>query len=451
MSIMAEVSSKPFSISFGPSKPRNVPALVNPKKRPHSALAEPDSDHEEQAEPQIVTGFDQSSGGAISVSAAPSRQPLVIPSQRNRDWREESRRKGGKNLLPVEVQAARSVSNSLNENGKVERDEVSLAAGLKFVARDREEDLSSTNGEPSKSSSTERPEREQTVDEEAMEILLGKEKKSTLVIPATHLSSGSSTTNGHIEPADYMNEDDRFRADVASRPDVASLDDYERIPVEDFGSAMLRGMGWKEGQAIGKAGGKAAKEQKVERRPALLGIGAKEAPGGGLEELGSWGKAVKGKRKTDLAYNPIVLKNAKTGEMLTEEELEAKKSEQKRSKHDEDWRYKKDKNMAVVGEMSRRLSLRDDSHGAYRRRERSMSREGRSHRDSGRRRSRSNQHNPHAASGRNRSRSSDRGRYVSSRRERSKSREQYYERRRYDDHDRRHREDGRGHMHYRRR
>jgi hypothetical protein len=30
------------------------------------------------------------------------------------------------------------------------------------------------------------------------------------------------------------------------------MEDYERIPVEEFGAALLRGMGWKEGQAIGR-------------------------------------------------------------------------------------------------------------------------------------------------------------------------------------------------------
>lgn len=31
----------------------------------------------------------------------------------------------------------------------------------------------------------------------------------------------------------------------------ASLDDYERVPIEAFGAALLRGMGWKEGEALG--------------------------------------------------------------------------------------------------------------------------------------------------------------------------------------------------------
>lgn len=32
----------------------------------------------------------------------------------------------------------------------------------------------------------------------------------------------------------------------------STLDDYENVPINDFGLAMLRGMGWKDGDGIGK-------------------------------------------------------------------------------------------------------------------------------------------------------------------------------------------------------
>jgi hypothetical protein len=32
----------------------------------------------------------------------------------------------------------------------------------------------------------------------------------------------------------------------------SSLDDYERVPIDAFGAALLRGMGWKEGNMVGK-------------------------------------------------------------------------------------------------------------------------------------------------------------------------------------------------------
>lgn len=41
------------------------------------------------------------------------------------------------------------------------------------------------------------------------------------------------------------------KMDVSLRPDESKLEDYDKIPVEKFGAAMLRGMGWKEGDPIG--------------------------------------------------------------------------------------------------------------------------------------------------------------------------------------------------------
>lgn len=41
------------------------------------------------------------------------------------------------------------------------------------------------------------------------------------------------------------------KMDVSLRPEESTLEDYDRIPIERFGLAMLKGMGWKEGDAIG--------------------------------------------------------------------------------------------------------------------------------------------------------------------------------------------------------
>lgn len=32
----------------------------------------------------------------------------------------------------------------------------------------------------------------------------------------------------------------------------SSREDYENVPIQDYGMAMLRGMGWSEGVGIGK-------------------------------------------------------------------------------------------------------------------------------------------------------------------------------------------------------
>ena len=429
--------SKPFSISFG-----SAPV---PKKRPHSALAD-HSDGEDEGPPaaELVSGFDQS--GAVVTDGRKEEKPLlVIPVEKNRDWREESRKKRRKNILPAEVQAARSGTYEELRAAQVERDEVSKDSGISFVQKDQDGDTAMTKEQASETTLEQTPQSTKTADEEAMEALLGGEKKSTLVIPTLgDERDGYEAQEDAYD--DYANEDDRFKADVASRPDVASLDAYMAVPVDGFGAGILRGQGWKDGDPIGKRRTQASTTSKprvVERRPAFLGIGAKEVPTGvGDGELGAWGKGAKGKRKADLMYNPVILKSSKTGEMLTEEELEKKKLEQNAKEEEEySWRERKDKNLAIDArkkeERRERLMIEENGHSSSRhsssRRERSRSKE-RKRRD----RSRSNERSSHGSS-RRRSKSRDRSYHhgssrrdrsphKSSRRERSRSDERRYRR-----------------------
>ena len=338
--------SKPISISL--SSRSNAPSLdakpnpQNPKKRHHSSLAdESDSDHERTSHgPQLVSAFDNSAGGAIGINGVEkSKAPLVIPAQKNRDWRGESRRKRGKNLLPAEVQASRG---GYVTDGKDVADEATPAFGLTFVTKDEEKgDVRMGNPEENAAglALAQVESRVKTEDEEAMEALMGDRKKNSDLIVS--MVNGTSDADDGILAGrnNGISEDDAFRLDIASRPDSASLDDYAAIPVEEFGAALLRGMGWKDDAVT-----PAKKARAVERRPALLGVGAKEVPGG-LDELGAWGKAAKGKRKADKTYNPVLLRNSQTGEMLTEEELKEKQEERKRQ--EDEGRERKERNLAA--------------------------------------------------------------------------------------------------------
>ena len=227
-----------------------------------------------------------------------------------------------------------------------------------------------------------------TADEEALEAILEGKKKSELVLPA--IGSGIS---GDGRFGGRFDEDDAFKSDVASRPDSASMDDYSAVPIEEFGAALLRGMGWKEGDVVGKRKGQIVKPRIVERRPALLGIGAKEVPEG-LEELGAWGKGAKGKKMYTKGAAPVLLKNSKTGEMLTEEELKTKT--EKQQKEEEDWRQRRDRNLAIESGKKVVRGYRE---------------EGRSHESS-----------RHSSSKRDRSRSRDRDEW---RKERHRGRDDY--------------------------
>ncbi|PLB34418.1 spliceosome ATPase-activating subunit SPP2 [Aspergillus candidus] len=202
-----------------------------------------------------------------------------------------------------------------------------------------------------------------TQDEVALQALIretqgdaGDARRSDLVIESTAGGDGR------------YDETTSFKADVAARPEPASLDQYNAIPVEDFGAALLRGMGWKEGQAVGRGkygsnNAKAVGAPKVpERRPGFLGIGAKDASGGkGAEaELGAWGRAAmrKGSRKsgkegepnTEGVYMPVMMRNTQTGEFVTEEELSALQKDSKTKKADDDeWKERRDRNLEKSG------------------------------------------------------------------------------------------------------
>ncbi|XP_064631963.1 G-patch domain and KOW motifs-containing protein-like [Lineus longissimus] len=63
------------------------------------------------------------------------------------------------------------------------------------------------------------------------------------------------------------------KLDVSLRPEAATGTDYDAVPVEAFGFAMLRGMGWKDGEGIGKDK-KIIDQVEPGLRPKGLGLGA---------------------------------------------------------------------------------------------------------------------------------------------------------------------------------
>ncbi|KAG5221843.1 DExH-box splicing factor binding site-domain-containing protein [Salix suchowensis] len=100
-----------------------------------------------------------------------------------------------------------------------------------------------------------------------------------------------------------VSEEDALKQDVADLPDSATLTDYERVPVSQFGAALLRGMGWKEGTAASKKGKGMVEPYLPEARPALLGIGAKEK-----EALDDGRPKKGGSKRPEKRYMPVVRK-----------------------------------------------------------------------------------------------------------------------------------------------
>ncbi|KAI9465994.1 DExH-box splicing factor binding site-domain-containing protein [Lactarius psammicola] len=295
--------------SAGNSTPSSPLAGNSPKRRaPDSA----DSSDEDENGPtdELVTGFDRF--GVQRATPRPKPQgPLVIPALKNRDWRELARRRragpNGQMYVPSAGQAGTGADGSVGGLGT--RDTINSGPqveGLQLRKRarlDTAEDMA-VEPEPSAVTAEERP--EETEDQRAIRALLasaegddGDERPTIDTIP---LTNGGSARRGPTE-------DDAFKQDVDELPNEASLADYERVPVAQFGAALLRGMGWKPGEPASRNKKRGIVEPWLPpSRPALLGIGAKERE---TFDDGSGGRRTPS--RPDRKYVPLVRRESSDG------------------------------------------------------------------------------------------------------------------------------------------
>jgi G-patch domain len=406
--LIAPMMSKPISISFGkpkvnPSTPSRASTPIPPARRPGFA-ADPEDDDEDDALPahESVLGF--SSDGAILSRPVQAKEERVIENKGNADWRTRGR------PPKAASQPSHAHENGV-EIGTVEREKASKEAGLQFAEGAKYTAATSTtttratptpqghrqNGasDPTQPGQLLKEEAEQTADQVALSALLygNGDKSSSTVIEQ---SPSQTYTNTGDETLD-------FRHDVASRPDPATLDEYAAMPVEEFGMALVRGMGKKRranGEIItiknpnepGHAEDKTKKAEKslgrvtatgagTGRDPNMgyLGIGAKAAKSvvgngaGGEDGLGAWGKADMRKNKRgEGMYTPVMLRDRRTGELISERELEerrraAKESAEKSERRDEvEQRLRRERNLRG-GDGNSSSSSRDRDWNGHRR------------------------------------------------------------------------------------
>ena len=367
-------SKKPTSFNLQ-SSTTDSPNRSLPR-RPQNLHHDSDEDEDEAAPAhEAVTGFDTHTGTAISAEKKEEKKDLVIPVASGNNWRDRpgvNIRRGRKNLLPAEVQALqRARERGEDVGGQTDTEGPSVKYGLSFAEPGKGENGEEDDEDMKDAGPIIPPvvdeKKPLTQDEVAMRALIRESKgetegRSDLVIPATR---PDEEEEGYGERYD---ETSSFRADVSARPESATLDQYNAIPVEEFGAALLRGMGWKEGQPVGRgnyntsATAERSHAPRVpERRPGFLGIGAKDLSGGkGAEsEIGAWGKAAmrKGARKnganegdnnTEGVYMPVLMRNKQTGDYITEEELAIAKKESK-SRKDDEWKERRDRNLERSG------------------------------------------------------------------------------------------------------
>lgn len=87
----------------------------------------------------------------------------------------------------------------------------------------------------------------------------------------THLGSKLPTVIANSVPSEIENED---HLDVSHRAEASTIEDYENVPIEQYGLAMLRGMGWKPGDGIGGYKKQVVQIFDPQCRPKGLGLGA---------------------------------------------------------------------------------------------------------------------------------------------------------------------------------
>jgi hypothetical protein len=66
------------------------------------------------------------------------------------------------------------------------------------------------------------------------------------------MGEGDDDKSNEPKKVIHVDETLAFRDDVENRPEETTMEEYEKIPVDEFGAALLRGLGWSEGEGIGR-------------------------------------------------------------------------------------------------------------------------------------------------------------------------------------------------------
>ncbi|KAI9359336.1 DExH-box splicing factor binding site-domain-containing protein [Zopfochytrium polystomum] len=107
-----------------------------------------------------------------------------------------------------------------------------------------------------------------SLEEEAIEAIMMEANGHTTATVAAVPILQQNAVPGIAEITDAK---EKYMHDYNLRPEDTGAEDYETIPIEAFGDAMMRGMGW-----TGESGNDAPPMPKP--RPNLLGLGAKPLP-----------------------------------------------------------------------------------------------------------------------------------------------------------------------------
>jgi hypothetical protein len=278
-----------------PGSPLARSANASPKLKSRTYEERDSSDEDDDGiNDELVTGFDRF--GVQRLHEKKKLQgPLIIPSLKNRDWRELARkRKAINRYVPASAKIETGTDGSVGGLGT--RDTINSGPQLSGIQIKQKKVKMEMNVADVKT------EAQMAIEEAKME----EETEDQRAIRAL-LSGSDGVEDGPIVDVipQPVSETDAYRQDIDEFPDEATLDDYARVPVAQFGAALLRGMGWKEGAPASKNKKGMVEPWIPSARPALLGIGAKDQE---VLDDGSKKLNTRDKSKPDKRYVPVVKK-----------------------------------------------------------------------------------------------------------------------------------------------
>lgn len=263
-----------------------------------------------------IAGFDASGKAELLNDEAP-KGPLVIPALPNRDWRQSSYSRPARKPTYMPEGGPRNVS----AEDLVERtgDDV-VKGGLQTIKTDVVEttavEVNNVEEKTTTSTSTTATvvkmedgddKKPETLEQQALQAVLNTANDMDTT-PSLSIDLESDTLNLTQRPP-IGTETDAFRQDILTRPEESTMEDYGAVPIEAFGAALLRGMGWDP-----KANQKNPGVHEPKKRPAGLGLGATEKVPSSTAGASSSRAEKDRKRKEDYAtrggrgYVPVIRK-----------------------------------------------------------------------------------------------------------------------------------------------
>ncbi|KAL7334224.1 DNA primase large subunit Spp2 [Mucor circinelloides] len=240
---------------------------ARPKFQNKRAIFGDDEDEEERVNDERILGIEDNK----VKEAEPKKEvaPLSISPLPNADWRSSAKHK--KELF-LPATAKQPVNGSIDDKPEVLQQNAS-SFGLQIQKKKQVETIDA-NGNVESITVEQETTTSTTTNENAPKTL---EERAIEAIIKDSMGQGDNDDDEGPKKVIHVDETMAFRDDYEKRPDETTMEEYEHIPVEEFGAALLRGLGWSEGEGIGRnrKNAPAPPPAPVKQREALLGLGAK--------------------------------------------------------------------------------------------------------------------------------------------------------------------------------